>query len=57
MTQEIIVYIIVAVAAIIFTYKIYKSVTRKGGACDSCPSDCTCELKESVDKKKARQKK
>lgn len=52
MIQEIAVYVIVAVAIILFVMRMRKSFGKKGGACDSCPSDCSCELKDKMNKKK-----
>jgi len=52
MIQEIAVYIIVGIAIIIFVVRMIKSFGKKGGACDSCPSDCSCELKDKINKKK-----
>lgn len=47
MIQEIAVYVIVAVAVVIFIRFIYKSYFKKGGSpCDSCSG--ACELKNKI---------
>jgi hypothetical protein len=46
-TQEVIVYIILAICSGIIIYRIYKSFFTKSTGCDGCSSDCShCSLSD-----------
>jgi Fe-S cluster biogenesis protein NfuA len=47
-TQEIIVYIILAICSIIVAFRVYKSIfVKSSGGCDGCSSDCShCSLSD-----------
>ncbi len=49
MIQEIIVYVLVGLAIIIFAWRLYRALFKKGGSpCDSCSGSCA--LKDKCDK-------
>jgi hypothetical protein len=46
MIQEIIVYVLVALAVILFVWRLYKALFKKGGKpCDSCTGSCALKDK------------
>lgn len=56
MIQEIAVYVIVAVAVIIFIRWVYKSYFKKGGSpCDSCSGSVSCQLKDKMNECKEKE--
>lgn len=58
--QEIIVFVVIAVAAIIAGSKIFKSLVGKKSGCDGCASDCSgcsiAELKDNIEAAKKNNK-
>ncbi|HLN54141.1 MAG TPA: FeoB-associated Cys-rich membrane protein [Lentimicrobium sp.] len=56
--QEIIVFLIIALAVIYTGYKIMKRFKTKASGCDGCSSDCSgcsiMELKKQIEENKAR---